>query len=90
MTRRNSSELLAKDLKIERITLRNLRVRIRQRVKELGVELEDIQFETMTKSQGTMFEYAKLSLIGVELSIVKLTIVANNFEIKLNIIQMIQ
>ena len=35
-------------------------------------------------------EYAKPSLIGVESSIVRLTIVAKNFEIKLNIIQMVQ
>ena len=37
-----------------------------------------------------MFEYVKLSLTRVELSIVRLIVVANNYEIKLNIIQMVQ
>ena len=37
-----------------------------------------------------MFEYAKPFLTGMESSIVRLTVVANNFEIKLNIIQMVQ
>ena len=40
----------------------------------------------MAESQRTMSEYAKPSLIGEESSIVRLTIVTNNFEIKPNII----
>ena len=57
MTRRNLSELLAKDPKIERIALQNLRARIRQRVKELGVELEDVQSKNMAEPQRTISKY---------------------------------
>ena len=42
MTRVNPSRLVVKDLEIERIALRNLRVRIKERVEVLGVDLEDI------------------------------------------------
>ncbi|KAK5777555.1 hypothetical protein PVK06_045522 [Gossypium arboreum] len=38
----------------------------------------------------TMYDYAKPTLIGVESSIVRFDIAANNFELKLNTIQMIQ
>ena len=41
MTRSNLSELFTEDPKIEQIALRNLRVSIRQRADELGVDLED-------------------------------------------------
>ena len=37
-----------------------------------------------------MSEYAKPSLTGVESSVVKSIVMVNNFEIKLNIIQMVQ
>ena len=42
MTKSNLSELLVGDLEIKRVTFQNLRARIRQRVEELGVELEDV------------------------------------------------
>ncbi|KAK5824792.1 hypothetical protein PVK06_019576 [Gossypium arboreum] len=38
----------------------------------------------------TMYDYAKPSLTGTESSIVRPTVAANNFELKLNTIQMIQ
>ena len=44
----------------------------------------------MVKPQRTMYEYAKPSLTRTKSSIAKPTIVANNFEIKPNIIQMVQ
>ena len=37
-----------------------------------------------------MFEYARLSLTKIESNIVKPTVAANNFEIKPNIIQMVE
>ena len=48
MTRSNPSKLFVEDPKIEWIALWNLRARIRQRVEELGVELEDVRSENMT------------------------------------------
>ena len=50
MTRNNPYELFVEDLEIERIALQNLRVRIRQRAEELGIDLEDIQSKNMTES----------------------------------------
>ena len=47
MTRSNPFELFADSLEIERITFRNLKVRIRQRVEELGMDLKDAQLENM-------------------------------------------
>jgi len=38
----------------------------------------------------TMYDYAKPNLAGVESSIIRPVIAANNFELKLNTIQMIQ
>ena len=89
MTRSNPFELFVKDLEIEQIALQNLIARIKQRVEELGVELEDVQSQNMVELQRTMFKSAKPSPTGVESSIVRSTIVANNFEIKPNIIQLV-
>ena len=86
MTKSNLSELFAEDPEIERKALWNLRAWTKQRVKELWVKLEDVQSENIAKPQRTMSEYTKPSLTGVELSIIKLIVAANNFEIKPNII----
>ena len=86
MTRSNLSGLVAKDLEIKWTALRNLRARIRQRAEELGLDLDNIQYENMVEPQRMMFEYAKPSLTRAESSIVKLIITANNFKIKPNII----
>ena len=90
MTRSNSSKLLAKDPKIEWIALQNLRARIKQRAKELGVDLEDIQLKNMAKPQRIMFEYAKPSLNRAKSIIVRPTVTTNNFDIRLIIIRMVQ
>ena len=90
MTRSSSSGLVAADPEIERTTLRNLRARIRQQGKGLGLNLDEAHSKNMAEPQRTMFEYVKLSLIRVESSIVKPIVATNNFEIKLNIIQMVQ
>ena len=89
MIRSNPFGLLAEDPEIEWTALRNLSVRIRQKVAELGVKLDNVQFENMVEPQKMMSEYAKPSLIRAESSIVRLIVMANNFEIKLNIIQMV-
>ena len=47
MTKSNLSKLFARDLEIECIALWNLKVRIKQRVEELGVDLKDAQLENM-------------------------------------------
>ena len=86
MTRSNPSSLVATDPEIIRIALRNLRARIRQQAEELGLNLDEVRSENIVKPQKKMSEYVKPSLIGVESSIVKLTVMANNFKIKLNII----
>ena len=49
MTRSNPSGLVAEDPEIERTTLRNLRVKIRQRAEELGLDLDNIQSENMVE-----------------------------------------
>ena len=49
MTRSNPFSLVVEDLEIERTALRNLRVRIRQRAEELGLDLDDIQSENMVE-----------------------------------------
>ena len=90
MTKSNSSKLFAEDPEIEQIALQNLKVRIRQRAEELGVELENVQSKNMVEPQKTVSEYAKPSLVRVKSSIVRPTIVANNFKIKANIIQIVQ
>ena len=90
MTRSNPFKLFAEDPEFEHTTLQNLRVRIRQIAEELGVDLEDTQLENMVEPHRMMFKYTRLSLTGIELSIVKPNVMANNFEIKLNIIQMVQ
>ena len=41
MTRNNPFEVIARDLEIKRIALQNLKARIRQRAKILGVDLKD-------------------------------------------------
>ena len=54
------------------------------------MDLEDAQSENMVKSLAMMFDYARTSLNKIGSNIVRPTIVANNFEIKPNIIQMLQ
>ena len=49
MIRSNPSSLVAEDPDIERTAPGNLRVRIRQRVEELGLDLDDIQSENMVE-----------------------------------------
>ena len=44
----------------------------------------------MAEPQRTMFDYARLDMPGTKSSIVRLAVTANNFEIKPNIIQMVQ
>ena len=44
----------------------------------------------MAEPQRTMSKYAKPPLTRVESSIVRLNVIVNNFEIKPNIIQMVQ
>ena len=44
----------------------------------------------MGEPERTMFDYARPNLIGAESSIVRPAVSANNFEIKTNIIQMVQ
>ena len=42
MTKSNISVLFTKDPEIEQIAFQNLRAKIRQKAKKLGVELEDM------------------------------------------------
>ena len=49
MTRSNSSEFFVEDPKIEWTIIQNLRDRIKQRAKELGVDLEDVQSKNITE-----------------------------------------
>ena len=56
----------------------------------MGYELEDIQLENMAEPQRIISKYAKPSLTRTESSIVRPNVAANNFEIKPNIIQMVQ
>ena len=86
MTRNNPSEFFEEDPEIERTTLRVLRIRRLQRQEEL-VE-EPVMAEP--EQQRTMSDYARPSLMGTESSIVRPAVAANNFEIKPNIIQMVQ
>ena len=55
----------------------------------LGLDLEDAQSKNMAEPQRTMSKYARPSLTRTESSIVKPIIVANDFKIKSNIIQMV-
>ena len=86
MTTSNPFELFIEDLKIEWTTLCNLRTRTRKRAEVLGLDLEDTQSENMAKPQRIMFEYARPSLTGIESSIIRAVVVANNVEIKPTII----
>ena len=90
MTRSNPFKFFAEDIEIERITLQNLRTEIRERVEALGLDLEDTQSKNMVESHRTMFKCLRPSMTRMEFSIFKTIIVANNFEIKPNIIQMVQ
>ena len=90
MTKSNLSGLVAEDPEIKRITVKNLNVRIKEKVEALGLDLEDVQSENILEDQRTMFEYARPSWTRIESIIVRLTIATNNFEIKANIIQMVQ
>ena len=97
MTRGNSSELIQKDPKIER-TLRNFRHTQRQRaesdrIRQFEMEQnmgEDIQAAAAAGQPRTMSDYARPNLMGAESSILRPTVAANNFEIKPNVIQMVQ
>ena len=53
---------------------------------KLELEFEVDQVDNMEKPQRTMFKYARLSLIGIESSIVRPIVTANHFEIKMSII----
>ena len=88
MTRNNLSELVARDLEIERTAFQNLRARIKQRVEELKLKLKVDQPKAIAKPQRTISEYVRSFLIGIGSNIVGLHVATNNFEIKLNIIQM--
>ena len=46
----NPFELFVEDPEIEQIALRNLRIKIRQRVKALGLDLKDTQSKNMAES----------------------------------------
>ena len=56
------SKLFPEDWKIKQIALQNLRARISQRAKELGVDFEDVQSENMVKPWKIIFEYARHTL----------------------------
>ena len=90
MTQGNPFDLIEGDPKIERAAFQALRERFKQRAKELELEFGVDQPENMAKPQRTMSKYVRPLLIRTESSIVKPTVVANNFEIKPNIIQMVQ
>ena len=55
-------------------------------MEELELEFEVNQLGIMVEPQRRMLEYTKPLLIGIESNIVRPSIIANNFEIKLNII----
>ncbi|KAA3460872.1 transcription factor bHLH112-like protein [Gossypium australe] len=64
-----------------------------QEQKDITVEMDNNpvnQQPLVALAPQTMYDYSKPTLIGVESSILRPTIVANNFEINLNIIQMVQ
>ena len=90
MTRNNPFELVVENLEIESTSLQNLRARLKQKVEELELEIEVNHLGIMVEPQRTMYEYARQSLTKTKSNIVKATIAPNNFEIKLNIIQMVQ
>ena len=106
MTRGNPSELVEADPEIERTALRNLRNRLRQREEEIDREreaaMDDNEQNPRQQPPGrvlqgnpvfqpmTMSDYARPDLRGTESSIVRPAVAANNFEIKPNIIQMVQ
>ena len=54
MTRSNLSKLFTEDSKIKWIAIQNIRVRIRQRAKVLGLDLKDVQSKNMEKSYKAM------------------------------------
>ena len=89
MTRRNSSELIQEDPEIER-TFRNLRRTQRQRQSEMENIGEEVPVAAAAGQPMTMSDYARPNLTGAESSILRPTVAANNFEIKPNIIQMVQ
>ena len=97
MTRGNSSELIQEDPEIER-TLRNFRHTQRQRaesdrIRQFEMEQnmgEEIQAAAAAGQPRTMSDYARPNLMGAESSILRPTVAANNFEIKPNVIQMVQ
>ena len=90
MTRNNPFELVVENPKIERTSLQNLKARLRQKVEELELEIEVDHLGIMVEPQRSIYEYARQSLIETKSNIVRPTIATNNFEIKLNIIQMVQ
>ena len=51
---------------------------------------EEVPVATATGQPMTMSDYARPNLMGAESSILRPIVTANNFEIKLNIIQMVQ
>ena len=90
MTRNNLTELVEPNPKIKRIAVLRLREELRQREEELDIQFEQEQQVIMAEQQRTMFDYARPDMSGTESSIVRLAVAAKNFEIKPNIIQMVQ
>ena len=86
MTRSSTSELIPEDPEIERTVLRLLRENRRQHL----ANSTQNQFANMEDQTRTMSDYAKPSLTGTQSSITRPAVAANNFEIKPNIIQMVQ
>ena len=96
MTRSSNPNPIKPDPEPERITLRGLRKRLKEKLERLE-ELEAIVQPTITTMvednhnvARTMSDFAKPSLEGTCPSIMRPTIANNNFEIKPNTIQMIQ
>ena len=97
MTKGNSSELIQEDPEIDR-TLQNFRHTQRQRAESYRIRQsemeqnmgEEIQAAAAARQPRTMSDYARPNLMGTESSILRPTVAANNFEIKPNVIQMVQ
>ena len=49
MTRSNLSNLVIANPGIERTAVRNLKARIRQQAKDLGLNLDEVQYENMAE-----------------------------------------
>lgn len=90
MTRGNSSRLVEEDPKIKQPLLRRLRIIVLRKTELLELSVEIEQLEAMALPQRSISNCARPILDGVNLSIVWPPIATNNFELKLNFIQMVQ